>query len=407
MCGLFGACGPGLSAKDREAVKTLGELTKVRGKDSTGIFTCYRPTSGKTGAFKVKTYKKLVESPAFLASKAVKDLMADEPFVIGGHCRFATHGKVNLSNAHPFSVGHFVLEHNGVISDLFDRVNDKTDSLVLTENMMKLGVVEGIKSGLSGDMALIFINKSNGSLNYYRNDGRPLFIGIEEKKKKFFWASQKDFLEFIQKNGLAKFSQIYMVQPNLLHTVDLKNMQVSMTEIKAPPRQTYSFMDHWQSSPVPVGIKPGSSRTLSSLCYQRSMTSCASKEVSSAVVLGPLEKPNVRKPTTEVTADENQTFFRGFSGELWDVMAAAQVVIGKDCGCTCCGEKPKSMAEKIWFLSRKEYLCDRCRSDEALIELCYDDVPLWMGCLVDKNNIPRIKVIRDEEERAIQEALPF
>lgn len=59
------------------------------------------------------------------------------------------------------------------------------------------------------------------------------------------------------------------------------------------------------------------------------------------------------------------------------------------------------------FISRKEYLCDRCHSDEALIELCYDGIPIWMGCLVDKHNVPRVKAIREEEERAIQEAIPF
>lgn len=412
MCGLFGACGPGLSAKDRNAVITLGELTKVRGRDSTGIFTVYRPTGMKNAGFKIKTYKALMESPKFLASKPVKLMMDDEPFVIGGHCRFATHGKVNISNAHPFTVGHFIGMHNGVIASLYDRVNDKTDSAVLFENMMKNGVIEGIKSGQSGDMALVFINKSNGTLNYYQNDERPLWIGIEEKKKKFFWASQKDFLEFLEKNHLARFAQIYHVQPHLLHSVSLKNMQMNMTEIEKPTRSTYSYMDHWPSSsvPTPVGTKPNA-LNLAPGAYARKMFSAMTakeaiaSEVHSAVVLGPREKPMVK--SSQPDADENRTFFRGFNGELWDCMAAAQIVIGKHASCSCCGSRPQSLAEKIFFISRKEYLCENCGSDERVKELVYDNVPYHMGCLVDAKNIPRVKRIREEEDAAASAALPF
>lgn len=40
----------------------------------------------------------------------------DSPFVL--HFRFATHGKVNKTNCHPFQVGQVGIVHNGILSDM-------------------------------------------------------------------------------------------------------------------------------------------------------------------------------------------------------------------------------------------------------------------------------------------------
>lgn len=414
MCGLFGAAGPSLSKKDQEAVKVLGNLSVVRGRDSTGLATCFRPTSMRNGGFKFKVHKALQEAPVFMGSKPIEKIMADSPFAISGHVRFATHGTVKLSNAHPFTCGHYIGMHNGVIGSLFDRENDRTDSEVLFREMMKSGVEPGIKYGLKngGDMALVFFNKSNGSLNYYRNNGRPLFIGVEEKKKKFFWASEKDFLEFLQKHNLERFSQIYSVAPFMLHTINLKNMKIDTQEIKGETRVYYSRRDYsWDpaysrtSVPVvtPVGSKPARKDADDSYtgcgiglgCYSRKIEEVKSIGSRPAVVVGPL-KP--REYSAPEVSKSKATYFRGFANELLDVGKAAQLVIGKDAHCDCCGHHHTTLATKVWWFSKKTYLCDECHSDEAVMELAYDGYKFYSGMLVDQDNFPKIKAHQLEED---------
>lgn len=403
MCGLFGAAGPNLSAKDKDAVTVLGNLTRSRGKDSTGIFTVTRPTTGKNSAFKVKTYKQLQESPVFMASKAVQNMLQENPFVIGGHCRFATHGKVNLSNAHPFNCGHFVGMHNGVIQPLYDKVNDKTDSRVLFENMQALGVVKGIKSGLDvGDMALVFINKSNGTLNYFRNDGRPLFIGIEEKKKKFFWASQKDFLEFIHKNGGVRFADIYSVSPYILHSIDMKSMRPTLTEIKGEPRSVLLPQDYWQgypymkeeSSSTIVGpVKPGITPSLG--LYTRTIVEVkdGKVEVRSAVPITARRETTVPPSPNEEEKEHTPALrYRHHDGKFLGITQAAQLVIGKDCSCDSCGAKTHSLIRPIFWLSDKSWICEECFDTKEIKETYYSGLNIVMGCIVDKNNVPKTQL---------------
>lgn len=394
MCGLFGACGPGLSAKDREAVTILGNLSVVRGKDSTGLFTGLKPAKGSTRGLKFKTYKDIVEAPAFMASKTVKGLMQEEPFVIGGHTRLATHGKVNVANAHPYTVGHFIGTHNGVISDLYDRVNDKTDSEVLFTNMMKHGVEKGIRSGLDlGDMALVFINKSNGTLNYFRNGGRPLFIGVEEKKKKFFWASTKDFLEFIEKHKLVKFSNLYSVEPFMLHTVNLNTMKTDATEIKSDKP-----VQHFIPSSTLYPLSSTNQRTLdenlrSTFNVKTTYEPVPSSRPTNGLYLRkitPVKSALKVSPAVQLPAPpaDKKIWFRGYDNVLMEIKDTARLTRDKN-GCDCCGKGEYSIFRTIWWLSPTRWLCTGCYDDPKVIELCYEGEQFTKGCLVDKNNVPK------------------
>lgn len=390
MCGLAGACGPSLSQKDREAVTQLMELSKVRGRDSTGLFTVLKPDAEKTRGLKYRTYKDVVESPAFMASKTVKAMLADEPCVIGGHTRLATHGKINVSNAHPYTVGHYIGTHNGVIPDLYDRVNDKTDSEILFTNMMKDGVIKGIRSGLDlGDMALVFINKSNSTLNYFRNGGRPLFIGVEEKKKKFFWSSSKDFLEFIEKHRLTKFSNLYSVEPYMLHSVNLFNLKVEATEIKSDkPKQHFipSVYGDWSTpyvmSPVnqqtldenlsKLGVIVADSNPTNGL-YSRSIKHLSKPlKVATAVTL----------PAPAVKQTPKTVFFRGFNDTLIDPASASMLMRGNGCCCDGCGAKEYSIFKTIWWLSPTRWLCNDCKTSDTIVDICYQGETFFKGCLV-------------------------
>lgn len=104
MCGIIGYTGTD-PAKDI-LIRGLKQL-EYRGYDSAGI-ALFDPANGII-------LKKKVGRVADL-EKAAIDLKSDATCGIG-HTRWATHGGVTDTNAHPHQVGHVTLIHNGIIEN--------------------------------------------------------------------------------------------------------------------------------------------------------------------------------------------------------------------------------------------------------------------------------------------------
>ncbi len=102
MCGIIGFCGY-LDAKE-ELVKGLAEL-EYRGYDSAGI-ACFT----EHGIEAVKSVGKVVELENKLPPKMESGCGI-------GHTRWATHGGVSETNAHPHQCGRVTLIHNGIIEN--------------------------------------------------------------------------------------------------------------------------------------------------------------------------------------------------------------------------------------------------------------------------------------------------
>ena len=87
MCGIFGIIGKNNALLD--CLEGLSNL-EYRGYDSAGIATLHK---GKLDAFKhvgkVALLKQVIQKEEFMVDIAL------------GHTRWATHGNVNLVNAHP------------------------------------------------------------------------------------------------------------------------------------------------------------------------------------------------------------------------------------------------------------------------------------------------------------------
>ena len=178
MCGIIG-----INSKypiKKNLIKCLENL-EYRGYDSVGIYLNQLiKTIGRVSDLK----KKIPDS-------------LDEKIGIG-HSRWATHGKVNDENAHPFISFNkkIVLVHNGIINNYLDLkekllnegclFNSDTDSEVVANLIdyyysKKKNTLEALKLTLSeikGTYALCFMNLNEDNIIYFAKKESPLIIGL-------------------------------------------------------------------------------------------------------------------------------------------------------------------------------------------------------------------------------------
>ena len=189
MCGIIGYIGK-KHPKDIliNGLKTL----EYRGYDSSGI------------AFKNNEEIQIIKSIGKISNledKLNKTKIIDSTIGIA-HTRWATHGEVNLDNAHPHQVGNFTIVHNGIIENAKEikenlikkgfSFNSNTDTEVacaLLDSNYNGNVIDSINrtiNELKGSYAFAIMVKDKNKLYAVRKDS-PLILGIGENE--FFVAS--------------------------------------------------------------------------------------------------------------------------------------------------------------------------------------------------------------------------
>lgn len=240
MCGHVGVAGT-LGKKEVDAFNQLLVADTFRGPHSTGVATVSRGANPE-----VELFKRAV--PAWELVNEYKQydrLVTQGKTVFLGHNRWATTGKVNHANAHPFNFENLVGAHNGTIryqagiGDLEGYSRMDTDSECLFYNIDKhedgpAGVIPNLVSGSNGAWALVWYDKQANSINFLRNKERELYYAFALEMEKdwkpgdsgkpyaLFWASEPAMLDWIvRRNGIV------MSKPKLL-TVD------TLIEFKIP-----------------------------------------------------------------------------------------------------------------------------------------------------------------------------
>jgi predicted glutamine amidotransferase len=201
MCGLVGVIGA-IGAVERAAFEKLLIFDQVRGKDSTGVAVI-----GADGEASI--IKRLGSPDVILDSReySAKASRANNLALIG-HNRFATQGGVSAVNAHPFEIGKIVGAHNGTIHNKdklgFDGKSHPVDSFMLYEHLSHFGVRETISklNSYSDAYALTWWDSDNETMNFLRNEDRPLFFA--ETSDCLFWASEAWMLEGIRNKPYEK-----------------------------------------------------------------------------------------------------------------------------------------------------------------------------------------------------------
>ena len=174
MCGIFGY--RGLQANVTEMVRSALEQLEYRGYDSWGIATKHNG---------IHVQKKSGRIPS--AVEKIESTMAI------GHTRWATHGAVTTTNAHPHvsEDGSIVIVHNGIVENFLSlkeqyslTLTSQTDSEIiaaLTQFHMECGksfvdACKQVLTEITGTYGIVAFHKDRDEL-FVARMGSPLVLG--------------------------------------------------------------------------------------------------------------------------------------------------------------------------------------------------------------------------------------
>lgn len=189
MCGIVGMAGD-FSYQEKDAFTDMLTVCQVRGRDSTGVFSVKNGPSNEVRWMKdIGTPDRLIESKHY-----DKWLLDGVPKVLVGHTRYKTTGGVSRHNAHPFDFDHVIGVHNGTLANPWKLDHYKeydVDSQALYRHINDYGLEETISQLPAGSAyALVWWDKRENTLNFLRNEKRPLYFTWSEDLKVMLWASE-------------------------------------------------------------------------------------------------------------------------------------------------------------------------------------------------------------------------
>lgn len=132
-----------------------------------------------------------------------------------GHNRFATKGKTNKENAHPFQEEHITLVHNGTLHFHHHLKNVEVDSHAITHSIAERGAKETLEM-LNGAFALIWYDSQTNLIHAARNDQRPLHL--LETEDLFILSSERMLAEWICSRNDQKIKKSQLLTSGLIYT---------------------------------------------------------------------------------------------------------------------------------------------------------------------------------------------
>lgn len=258
MCGIVGYIGK----KPAKEILLQGlHALAYRGYDSSGIALLNNrniylvKSEGKLQNLEEKLAL-LYKEPAVVTSKSssVSSNFAQglDSATIGiGHTRWATHGKANLTNAHPHQdqFEDLTIVHNGIIKNFFELkaslieegfvFSTDTDTEVIAQMIykmksktgdLKIAVRETLKK-LDGSYALAVISKDANCIVLAKNQS-PIVVGLGEGEN-FIASDSSTVVQFTKKILKLSDKQIAVVTENDVVLEDLDGNQVQPTLIQS------------------------------------------------------------------------------------------------------------------------------------------------------------------------------
>lgn len=188
-CGLVGAAGDLPHTFRTQVFKDFLDVCQVRGRDSTGVVKVSKGDQNYD-------WCKATGSPSYLydGRQYEQRIESGDASVLIGHCRAKTVGEVSAKNAHPFDFPEEGIcgVHNGTLRNHYRLPTHKhnmVDSEVMYAFLAQNGPEETF-STIEGAWACVWWNDKEKTLNFIRNDQRPLYFTWSEDARMMFWASE-------------------------------------------------------------------------------------------------------------------------------------------------------------------------------------------------------------------------
>lgn len=375
MCGLVGMVGT-LDYKHRRAMKELLFLNSLRGKDSTGISCIHRNRSISTRKLTVPGYD-FIEHP--MVEKAME--IGDQLWI--GHGRHKTQGEINKANAHPFEVldddGDVLLigAHNGTLQNKYEIeriLNNKfdTDSEGIFNLLVHEDNFRNAINRLRGAWSLVFWDPTTDTINFVRNEERPLVYAFSEDRRVMVWASEAWMLINacarndikLQKNDAGK--SCYLTLTNHLYSLEIPQARdAALPELRREGgyegakslvsrfqgnRQGYyggyGGEPWWNDDELDDNIRYSVPRA-----KDEQKTGSQTKEETK-------ETSKNSKEKVEIDLFDARTHIHGYMNQPVSKQAVEEY---KKAGCVWCGDEIRNNA--YTFLDEKELLCYHCLQD--------------------------------------------
>lgn len=359
MCGIAGVYSTSFNSSDLAMFEQLLFLNVYRGEDSTGVIKINQTGPRKKKKTTYHRQRSLSASPIYLRSKE-SDFIEDKSAIgLVGHCRAATVGDVKLSNAHPFRFNNVVGVHYGTIRQKFKGASDfDTDS----EALYKLINDEGIESALNevadfdSAYALVWVDKSEDTLNFIRNAKRPLWFTRLFGGTTLVWSSDPKTLK-------------YAVEYANLVPMGLPDGVSSNVE----PKQKYWTLSENTMMSLSIG-DPCSDLRLKGVNVKKRSTYLGytsgysydnpkSSHTTTGVSKNTYYLPDKSQRTQGGSGTDPDDYFPGFQGELWNRSAMERKL---SFGCFCCQsvvDIDDNDLDRVKWFDETSYACGDCYDD--------------------------------------------
>lgn len=239
MCGIVGFINRESNFKASEPLtkwfKQALYCDALRGEHGTGILSV-----NDKGFYNM--YKKALNAADFLELSKTKSVLRESSVFSVGHNRWATQGTHTDDNSHPFEHGNIVLFHNGTVSNhrTFNKPTFDVDSSAISFMFSESEDIKKSIERIEGTYSLVWYDFLLETLNFARNEDRPMFFGYVKDSKSILFASEAPMIRWLaNRNGIV-LEKIEAVPENIWLEVPLNSEEkFKAIPFKPAVKETY------------------------------------------------------------------------------------------------------------------------------------------------------------------------